>query len=48
MPWLEGTTLQARLAAGEPIDLPAALWIVRQVAEALAALDAARLDRTAT
>ncbi len=40
MPWLEGSTLQASLAAGEPIDLPAALWTVRQVAEALGALEA--------
>jgi serine/threonine-protein kinase len=39
MPWLEGTTLDASLASGEPIDLPAALWTVRQVAEALGALD---------
>ncbi len=41
MPWLEGTTLEACLAAGDRIDLPVALWIVRQVAEALGALDAA-------
>jgi len=40
MPWLDGTTLQASLAAGDLIDLPVALWIVRQVAEALGALDA--------
>jgi len=40
MPWLDGSTLQASLAAGALIDLPEALWIVRQVAEALAALDA--------
>ena len=38
MPWLEGATLEARLAAGELLDLPAALWIVRQAAEALDAL----------
>ena len=36
MPWLEGATLEAGLAAGDRLDLPAALWIVRQVAEALA------------
>ena len=41
MPWLEGSTLRARLAAGEQIDLPVALWIARQVAEALEALHAA-------
>jgi eukaryotic-like serine/threonine-protein kinase len=40
MPWLEGATLQTLLDAGPPGDLPAALWIVRQVAEAIAALDA--------
>ena len=39
MPWLEGSTLQARLAAGAAVDLPSALWIVRQAAEAMAALD---------
>ena len=39
MPWLEGSTVQARLAAGLALDLPSALWIVRQAAEALAALD---------
>lgn len=38
MPWLEGSTLEARLADGECFDLPAALWIVRQTAEALDAL----------
>jgi serine/threonine protein kinase len=41
MPWLSGATLEARLAAGPPIDLPAALWLVRQAAEGLEALDAA-------
>ena len=40
MPWLEGATLEAGLGAGDPLDMPAALWIVRQVAEALGALDA--------
>ncbi len=40
MPWLDGATLQASLEAGDLIDLPGALWIVRQVAEALAALAA--------
>ena len=48
MPWLEGTTLETGLAAGAAIDLPAALWIVRQVAEALGAgcrrLDARRRE----
>lgn len=41
MPWLEGATLAARLAGGWRPDLPEALWLVRQVAEALGALDAA-------
>jgi serine/threonine protein kinase len=41
MPWLEGTTLRARLDAGWRADLPVALWITRQVAEALEALHAA-------
>ncbi len=35
MPWLEGATLQARLAAGEQFEISRALWIARQVAEAL-------------
>jgi serine/threonine-protein kinase len=39
MPWLEGTTVEAQGAAGEAIDLPFALGIVRQAAEALEALD---------
>ena len=38
MPWLEGASLQARLAAGETLDVPRTLWIARQIAEALAAL----------
>ena len=41
MPWLEGASLQARLAAGEQFDVPKALWIARQTAEALDALHAA-------
>jgi serine/threonine-protein kinase len=41
MPWLEGATLQAALAGGRRIDLSSVLWIARQVAEALEALDAA-------
>ena len=41
MPWLEGATLERRLAGGRTLDLPRALWIVRQTAEALAALDRA-------
>jgi serine/threonine-protein kinase len=41
LPWLTGHTLAAALAAGAEPDLPAALWIARQTAEALAALDAA-------
>jgi serine/threonine-protein kinase len=35
MPWLEGATLQARLAAGERFETSKALWMARQVAEAL-------------
>jgi serine/threonine protein kinase len=41
MPWLRGATLLARQATGQHIDPPAALWIARQVAEALGALHAA-------
>lgn len=41
MPWLHGTSLRSRRAAGEAVDLPVALWIIRQVAEALGALHAA-------
>ncbi len=41
MPWLEGATLQSALAGGRRMDLAGVLWIARQVAEALAALDAA-------
>lgn len=41
MPWLEGASLGARLARGWRPDLPVALWLVRQVAEALEALHAA-------
>ena len=40
-PWLRGRTLRARLADSRPMDLPAALWIVRQVAEALDGMHAA-------
>jgi len=38
MPWLEGATLEQRLAAGQRFDLPRILWIARQTAEALDAL----------
>ena len=41
MPWLAGASLQTRLAAGEQFDVPTALWIARQTAEALEALNAA-------
>ena len=41
MPWLEGATLQDRITAEWQVDLPVALWMVRQAAEALQALDAA-------
>ena len=39
MPWLDGRTLEARLLEGEAIDLPEAFGIIRQTAEAAAALD---------
>ena len=38
MPWLTGRTLADRLAASDSFDLPEALWIARQVGEALEAL----------
>lgn len=38
-PWLEGVTLQQRIAAAALMDLPEALWVARQVGEALGALD---------
>lgn len=38
MPWLEGVSIQARLAAGQQFDVPRTLWIARQTAEALDAL----------
>jgi eukaryotic-like serine/threonine-protein kinase len=38
MPWLEGATLQAYIAARRLFDPPAVLWIARQTAEALSAL----------
>lgn len=41
MPWIEGTTLASLVASDNRPELPLALWIVRQAAEALAALDAA-------
>jgi serine/threonine-protein kinase len=41
MPWLEGATLHAFTAERTLLDLPAVLWIARQTAEALAALDQA-------
>jgi len=41
MPWLDGATLREHLAAGEQFDLPEALWLARQVAEGLDALDQA-------
>lgn len=41
MPWLEGQTLRRLLNDAGPPDLPTALWIARQAAEALAALAAA-------
>ncbi len=41
MPWLEGTTLQDYTAARRLLDPPAVLWIARQTAEAMSALDQA-------
>jgi serine/threonine-protein kinase len=41
MPLLEGRTLAREIAGGQRPTLPLALWIARQVAEALEALDAA-------
>ncbi len=41
MPWLDGASLQARLAAGEMFSIPKSLWIARQTAEALDGLHAA-------
>jgi serine/threonine-protein kinase len=38
MPWLDGSTLQARLSAGQLFDLPEVLWFARQTAEGLDAL----------
>ena len=40
MPWLDGATLASRMACENPLELPEILWIARQVAEALHALDA--------
>lgn len=41
LPWLDGVTLDQRIAGGRRLPSPLALWLVRQVAEALAALHAA-------
>jgi eukaryotic-like serine/threonine-protein kinase len=43
MPWLEGGTLAARLANRDagPVNVTFALWVARQVAQALDAFDAA-------
>lgn len=41
MPWLTGATLAEKLRSGWRPSLPVALWLARQVAEALAALHAA-------
>ncbi|GAB6166666.1 hypothetical protein JCM19992_26660 [Thermostilla marina] len=38
MPCLQGTTLESQLRSCGPFDVPTALWIVRQAAEALDAL----------
>jgi serine/threonine protein kinase len=41
MPWLEGKSLEHWLEAGRDFELPVVLWIARQAAQGLAALDAA-------
>ena len=41
MPWLAGVTLEAKLAGGRPLGVPEAIWITRQIADALDALAAA-------
>ncbi len=41
MPWLEGASLEAFFKTRRLFDPPAALWIARQTAEALEALDRA-------
>jgi serine/threonine protein kinase len=41
MPWLEGQSMQQRLEAEGSTPLPVALWMVRQIAQALQALHAA-------
>jgi serine/threonine protein kinase len=41
MPWLEGTSLEAYARSPRLLDPPVVLWIARQTAEALAALDCA-------
>jgi serine/threonine-protein kinase len=41
MPWLSGSTLRSQLDGAKLLDLPEALWIARQVAGALGALDEA-------
>ncbi|MCE5303013.1 MAG: serine/threonine protein kinase [Planctomycetaceae bacterium] len=41
MPWLDGESLGARLAAGRRFGLSESLWIARQAAEALGALHGA-------
>ena len=41
MPWLDGVTLQSYTATQRLLDPPAVLWIARQTAEALGALDQA-------
>ena len=41
MPWLEGATLHSYTSSRRLLDPPAVLWIARQIAEALAALDQA-------
>ena len=41
MPWLEGVSLEAHATSRQLLDPPAVLWIARQTAEALDALDRA-------
>lgn len=45
-PWLAGTTLRSQLAAGRRPTVPVALWIVRQLAEAVDALHGANWVHT--
>jgi serine/threonine-protein kinase len=41
MPWLDGASVEDWLETGRHFDLPVVMWIARQTAEGLAALDTA-------